>query len=167
MGKLFKFVAGLAVTGGALAALTYHLQKKGVVNIEVNYDDVEGNPVTKPIDQIVDEAVVDIKDKAATTVQDLSAKAGSVAKGMSESAKVQIYAIGAKLGDSFRAGKSKVVSIASDAESELQDSVEELKDGVEEVKEAAEAEVSKAKKRATRVKKALTDPIEEPVEKQE
>ena len=167
MGKLFKFVAGLAVTGGALAALTYHLQKKGVVNIEVNYDDAEGNPVTKPIDQIVDEAVVDIKDKAATTVQDLSSKAGAVAKDVSDSAKGQFVAFSAKLGDSFKAGKSKVASIASDAESELQGGVGEIKESVSELKDAAENEVSKVKKRATRVKKALTDPIEESEEKED
>ncbi len=71
MGKLFKLVSGLAVTGGALAALTYHLQKKGIVNIEVNYDDDEGNSVTKPIDQIIDENVDKLKNKAGGVAQDI------------------------------------------------------------------------------------------------
>ena len=76
MGKLFKLVAGLAVAGGALAAITYHLQKKGVVNIEVNYDDENGQPISKPIDKIVDDTVVDLKDKAAVAMQGLTHRAG-------------------------------------------------------------------------------------------
>ena len=135
MGKIFKFVSGLAITGGALAALTYHLQKKGVVNIEVNYDDEEGNPVTKPIDQIVDENVDKLKTKASAAMGDLSDKAVSMAQGVKQTAKEQFD----NLSNQLRKGKESVVEFAEDAADEVKEEVaEDFCEVAEKLEETAE-----------------------------
>lgn len=121
MGKLFKLVSGLAVAGGALAALTYHLQKKGVVNIEVNYDDQDGNPVTKPIDQIMDENVDKLKSKATAAMGDLSDKAVTVAQDVKQSAKEQLD----NLANQLRKGKDAVVELAEEAVDEVKEQAAE------------------------------------------
>ena len=143
MGKLFKLVAGLAVAGGALAAITYHLQKKGVVNIEVNYDDENGQPISKPIDKIVDDTVVDLKDKAAVAMQGLTHRAGEVAKDVGQSAKAQLDS----LGEQLKKEKDVVVEVAADSVEDLGKEAAAVKAELDAKAETAKAEVKKAVRR--------------------
>lgn len=73
MGKLFRFLGGIAATAAATAGAAYLLQKKGILNIEVNYNDKEGKPVTRGYDEIIDTAV-DTAGKKVTDTYDTTSK---------------------------------------------------------------------------------------------
>ncbi len=72
MGKLFKLLGAFAVIGAGLSAMIYFLQKRGFLKVEVNYDDKEGRPVTKALDEIVDDAVSSASETIGSKVTEVA-----------------------------------------------------------------------------------------------
>lgn len=72
MNKLFRFVGGVAATAAAVTGIAYMLQKKGILNIEINYDNKDGKPVTREYDEIIDTAINTASKKVTETISGAS-----------------------------------------------------------------------------------------------
>ncbi len=84
MRKFLEAVGTLAVAGAAATGLVYYLQKKGVLSVEVNYDDEEGNAVSRQFDEIVDTVAANVGEKAKKAYVDVSKKVTDTAKGIKD-----------------------------------------------------------------------------------
>ncbi len=74
MNKFVALLVGVAAAGVGIAAATYSLQKKGVVNVEVTFEDENGEETTKGFDEIVDDAVSVCTEKARAFASDTASK---------------------------------------------------------------------------------------------
>jgi hypothetical protein len=72
MKRFFRFVGSLAVIGTLVSAVVYFLHKKGILRVAVNYDDKEGQPVTRELDDIVETAVGQASEKVSGKVQSVA-----------------------------------------------------------------------------------------------
>ena len=95
MKKFLEAVGTLAVAGAAATGLVYYLQKKGIVSVEVNYDEGEGNTVTRPFDEIIDKAAVQVGEKVKQTYGEVSEKVVTAAKGVKENLEDRFENVGA------------------------------------------------------------------------
>ncbi len=84
MKKFLEAVGTLTLAGAAATGLVYYLQKKGIVSIEVNYDDEEGNAVSRRFDEIVDSAAANVGEKAKKAYVGVSKKVQDTAKGIKD-----------------------------------------------------------------------------------
>ncbi len=90
MKKFLEAVGTLAIAGAAATGLVYYLQKRGIVSVEVNYDDEDGNSVTRPFDEIVDETAATVGEKVKKTYDDVSKKVVAAAKDVKDNIETQI-----------------------------------------------------------------------------
>ncbi|MEG0751780.1 MAG: hypothetical protein RR998_09160 [Oscillospiraceae bacterium] len=72
MKKLVSFVAGMAAVGAGVAAAAYYFQKKGIVNVEVTYENDLGETVTRPLDELVDRKAAELADRAIVSASELA-----------------------------------------------------------------------------------------------
>jgi len=71
---VLRFLAVLAAVGTAFSLAIYFLQKRGVLRIEVNYDDKDGVPVTRQLDEIVETAASSVGEKVKGTANEVKSK---------------------------------------------------------------------------------------------
>ena len=71
---ILRFFAVLAAIGTALSVAAYFLQKRGVLRIEVNYDDKDGVPVTRQLDEIVDTAAGSVSKKVSGVASEVKTR---------------------------------------------------------------------------------------------
>lgn len=75
MGNLFRLVGGLAAAAVVVTGAAYLLQKRGLLNIGVNYTGKDGKPVTRDYDEIIDTAVGTAGKKVGDTANTVASEA--------------------------------------------------------------------------------------------
>lgn len=98
MKKILRFLGLFTAISALISGVVYFLHKKGVVRVEVNYDDKEGQPVTRELDEIVETAAGSVGER-------VSSKVTSVASDVKHRIEHQLGIVNGQLGG---------VSISSD-----------------------------------------------------
>lgn len=91
MKKTLKLFGLFAAISALLAAVVYFLHKRGVVRVEVNYDDKDGQPVTRELDEIVEST-------AGAVGERVSSKVTSVASDVKNRIEHQLGIVNGQLG---------------------------------------------------------------------
>ena len=72
MKKLLRFIGSLAVIGTLLSAVIYFLHKRGILRVAVNYDNKDGEPVTRELDEIVETTAGNVGEKISSKVSEVA-----------------------------------------------------------------------------------------------
>lgn len=91
MKKVLRFFGSLVAVGALVSAVVYYLHKRGILRVEVNYDDKEGQPVTRELDEIVESAAGSVGER-------MSNKVTSVASDVKSRIEQQLGIVNGQLG---------------------------------------------------------------------
>ena len=72
MKKLLKFLGSIAILGTIVSAAVYFLHKRGVLRVAVNYDNKDGEPVTRELDEIVETTAGSVGEKISSKVSEVA-----------------------------------------------------------------------------------------------
>lgn len=117
MNKVASFVAGVAAVGAGIAAAAYYYQKKGVINIEVSYENERGQTVTRPLDALMYEKAAQLAHSAADAASDFAHNAANATVSLARAAKTTVSEQLEKIDRQLRRAREQALELAKDAES--------------------------------------------------
>ena len=68
MKRFLRLLGSIAIIGTIASAIVYFLHKRGILRVSVNYDNKEGEPVTRELDEIVETTAGAVGEKVSNTV---------------------------------------------------------------------------------------------------
>ena len=117
MNKVASFIAGIAAVGAGLAAAAYYYQKKGVINIEVSYENERGQTVTRPLDALVDEKASQLAHSAADAASEFAHSAANATVSLARAAKTTVAEQLESIDLQLRRAREQAQELAQDAAS--------------------------------------------------
>jgi hypothetical protein len=72
MKRFVRFLTSIAFIGAAISAFIYYLHKRGILRVEINYDNKEGQPVSRKLDEIVETTAGSVGEKVTNKVASMA-----------------------------------------------------------------------------------------------